>query len=296
MQLAYVANHGTKISSSQNINVPSVFGESAASDPLNIEFGKTAAVTQFFRGYSANFNSLQLQVTKRYTKGLAFTSALTWGKAQGYVTSGQDGALFFYAGPIKRNYTALDFDRAVNWAQTVTYELPFGRNQRWLTDGPASFILGGWKVSAIVTAVTGLPFSITTSSPTPGTTQTANLTGGYQVTHAVSGKANVAWFNPTPFSSPATGVFGNTGRNQFRGPADFSDNISLFKTFPVGDRFNFEIRGDAFNATNTPEFANPTAALGSTLGRITGTLGSGVGNVNGVGGPRVLQVAGKITF
>ena len=104
------------------------------------------------------------------------------------------------------------------------------------------------------------------------------------------------WFDPTTFSSPATNVIGNTQRNQFRGPADFSDNLSIFKSFPVKDRLNFEIRGDAFNATNTPEFANPVTALGSTLGRVTSTLGSGVGNVNGVGGPRVLQVAGKITF
>jgi hypothetical protein len=296
LQLAYVANHGTRIDSSQNINLPSVFGESAAQAPLNIEFGKTAAVNQFFRGYSANYQSLQLQLTRRFSKGLAFTSALTWGKAQGYVTTGQDGALLFYAGDIRRNYTVLDFDRTVNWAQTVTYELPFGRNHQLLSDGPAAYILGGWKVSAIVTAVTGLPFTVTTSSPTPGTTQTANLTGGYRVTHQVSGKANVAWFDPSTFSSPATNVIGNTGRNQFRGPADFSDNISLFKSFPIRERFNFEIRGDAFNATNTPEFANPSTSLGSTLGRITGTLGSGVGNVNGVGGPRVLQVAGKITF
>jgi hypothetical protein len=297
LQLAYVANHGTRIDSSQNINVPSVFGESAAKAPLNVEFGKTAAVNQFFRGYSANYQSLQMQLTRRFSKGLAFTTALTWGKAQGYVTSGQDGALLFYSGDTRRNYTVLDFDRTVNWAQTVTYELPFGRNHQWLSDGPAAYILGGWKVSAIVTAVTGLPFTITTSSPTPGTTQTANIgAGGYRVTHAVSGKANVAWFDPTSFSSPATNVIGNTQRNQFRGPADFSDNISLFKSFPIKDRINFEIRGDAFNATNTPEFANPVTALGSTLGRVTGTLGSGVGNVNGVGGPRVLQVAGKVTF
>jgi hypothetical protein len=296
LQIAYVANHGTRIDSSQNINLPSVFGESAASEPLNIAFHKTAAVTQFFRGYSANYESLQMQLTRRFTRGLAFTTALTWGKAQGYVTSGQDGALLFYAGDIHRNYTVLDFDRTVNWAQTVTWELPFGRGHNLLSAGPASYVLGGWKFSAIVTAVTGLPFTITTSTPTTGTTQTVNLTGGYRVTHAVSGKANVAWFDPTTFSSPATNVIGNTQRNQFRGPADFSDNISLFKTFPIKDRLNFEIRGDAFNATNTPQFANPVTSLGSTLGRITGTLGSGVGNVNGVGGPRVLQVAGKITF
>ncbi len=296
MQIAYVANHGTRIDSSQNINVPNVFGESAAQAPLNIAFGKTAAVNQFFKGYSANYQSLQMQLTRRFNKGLAFTTALTWGKAQGYVTTGQDGAVLFYSGDFHRNYSVLDFDRTVNWAQTVTYELPFGRNHKYLSDGPAAYILGGWKVSAIVTAVTGLPFTVTTSSPTPGTTQTANLTGGYRVTHQVSGKANVAWFDPTTFSSPATNVIGNTGRNQFRGPADFSDNISLFKSFPIRERFNFEIRGDAFNATNTPEFANPVTALGSTLGRVTSTLGSGVGNVNGVGGPRVLQVAGKITF
>ena len=122
-----------------------------------------------------------MQLTRRFSKGLAFTTALTWGKAQGYVTSGQDGALLFYAGDFRRNYSVLDFDRTVNWAQTVTYELPFGTKPKIPdSEGPAAYILGGWKVSAIITAVTGLPFTITTSSPTPGTTQTANLTGTYR--------------------------------------------------------------------------------------------------------------------
>ena len=62
----------------------------------------------------------------------------------------------------------LDFDRTVNWAQTVTWELPFGRNHKLLNEGPAAYILGGWKLSAIVTAVTGLPFTITTSSHDSG--------------------------------------------------------------------------------------------------------------------------------
>ena len=91
-------------------------------------------------------------------------------------------------------------------------------------------------------------------------------------------------------------MVGNTQRNQFRGPGDFSDNLSLFKSFPIFREANLDVRADAFNLTNTPEFANPSTSLGSTLGRITSTLGSGVGNVNGVGGPRVLQAAVKITF
>jgi len=91
-------------------------------------------------------------------------------------------------------------------------------------------------------------------------------------------------------------VLGNSGRNQFRGPAYVSDDVSLSKAFPIYRETNVEARFDAFNMTNTPAFALPTTAIGSNLGKITSTLGSGVGNVNGVGGPRVLQASVKFTF
>ena len=78
-------------------------------------------MTQYFIGTSTNYQSLQVQLAHRFSKGLAFTSAFTWGKAEGYVTSGQDGALLFFAGPQHRNYSVLDFDRKLNFSQTVTY-------------------------------------------------------------------------------------------------------------------------------------------------------------------------------
>src|SRR6202522_1955182 len=90
LQIAYVANHGTRIDVAQNINQPSIYGQSAAYDPLNLAFGKTAAVTQYFVGTSTNYESLQAQLTRRFTRGLAFTSAVTWGKAQNYQPSPQD--------------------------------------------------------------------------------------------------------------------------------------------------------------------------------------------------------------
>jgi len=117
-----------------------------------------------------------------------------------------------------------------------------------------------------------------------------------------------AWFDPTAFAAatacvaysaanPVPCTLGDTGRNQFRGPGYFSDNLSVFKTFPIsGERVALETRFDAFNLTNTPAFGLPNGSLGSNLGLITTTLGSGVGNVNGVGGPRVLQAAAKFTF
>ncbi len=301
LQVAYVANHGTRIDAAQNINQPTTYGQSAAFDPFNVAFGKTAAVTEYFLGYSTNYESLQVQFNRRFSKGLGFTSAFTWGKAQNYQTGAQDGGLLFWSGPVRRNYNLADFDRTLNYEQTITYELPVGKGHRYFSSGVGSYVLGGWRTSAIISAVSGLPFTITSTSATPGTTQTANQTGPYQVTHNTVGGNTASyptWFNTANFVTAPTGVVGNTQRNQFRGPGYFSDNLSLFKVFPLyHERVNLTTRFDAFNLSNTPAFGLPGATLGSsTFGQITGTLGSGTGNVNGVGGPRVLQASAKITF
>ncbi len=318
MQIAYVANHGTRIDVAQNINLPRIYGQSATYDPLNTAAlgNKTASVTEFFLGYSTNSQSLQVELKKRFTHGIGFNSAFTWGKAQGYETSAQDGALLFWAGPVRRNYTVVDFDRARNFEQTVTYELPAGHGHKYFSTGPTQFLLGGWRVSVVVSAVSGLPFTVTDNSSTTGTTQTSNLSGTYKVLHNVAG-GNISsypqWFDVGPagspnFTAPTTCqlyttanpnpcALGNTGRNQFRGPGYLSDNLSLFKSFPIFRESQLEARFDAFNATNTPAFGLPSSSRTSgTFGQITGTLGSGAGNVNGVGGPRVLQAAVKITF
>ena len=316
LQIAYVANHGTRIDAAQNINLPRIYGQSAAFDPLNIAFGKTASVTQYFLGYSTNFQSLQVQLTRRFAHGVGFTSAFTWGKAENYQTGAQDGGLLFWAGPVHRNYAVADFDRTRNFEQTVTYELPAGHGHRYFNSGFSQYLLGGWRTSAVVSAVSGLPFTITANSVTSGTTQTANLVGVYHVLHNVAGGTTTSypqWFDPgTPanpnFQAPACPTLysvanpvacpvGNTGRNQFRGPGYLSDNLSLFKSFPIFRESSLEARFDAFNFTNTPAFGLPSSSItSSTFGQITGTLGSGAGNVNGVGGPRVLQAAVKISF
>ena len=310
LQIAYVANHGTRIDVSQNINQPTTYGQSNASDPFNVAFGKTAAVTEYFLGYSTNYESLQVEFKRRFSKGIGFNSAFTYGKAQNYQTGPQDGNLLFWSGPVRRNYNLADFDRTLNYEQTITYELPAGHGHRYFSSGVGSYVLGGWRTSAVISALSGLPFTITTSSPTPGTTQTANQLAPYVVNHSVSRAANTPWFNVGSTTSPtfcspgstspvacgAAGVVGNTQRNQFRGPGYFSDNLSLFKDFPLFRESQLEARFDAFNLTNTPAFGLPNSTVGSNLGKISSTLGSGTGNVNGVGGPRVLQAAVKITF
>jgi hypothetical protein len=306
LQMAYVANHGVDISGSQNINLPSTFGGGAASDPENITFGRTAATNMYFFGFSSNYQSLQTSLTKRASKGLTFTSAFTWGKALGYI-SGDDGGLTFFIN-WRRNYAPLDFDRALNYEQSFTYELPFGHGHAFLNHGLADVILGGWRTSGIVSVVSGQPFTVqanASSLNTPGTAQTATLTGNFKKLGKI-GSGN-QWFDKTVFSQPSgcTGQstctnpgLGNTGRNQFRGPGYLQDNLSVFKRFTVFHELALETRLDVFQLSNTPQFANPNSSSisAANFGQVTSTLGSGQGSVNGVGGGRTLQGSAKFTF
>jgi Carboxypeptidase regulatory-like domain len=305
LQLAYVANHATDISGAQNINLPSVYGGGSNSDPEKATFGRTAATNEYFLPFSSNYQSLQMQITKRFSEGLAFTSALTWGKGLGYI-SDDDGGLTFFINQ-RRNYAPTDFDRRLNYEQTFTYELPFGHGHRLFNSGVGDAVVGGWKISGIVSIVSGIPFTVTasgTSLNTPGTTQTANLNGSFRKLKKIG--ASTPWFDPTVFSQPSGCTstpctnpgLGNTGRNQFRGPGYIQDNISLFKKFTVLRELALETRIDAFQLSNTPQFGQPNGGgvTAASFGTITGTLGSGQGSVNGVGGGRTLQASAKFTF
>ena len=297
LQLAYVANHGVHMPVNQNINNPSFLGGGVASEPENILYKRTAATNVVFLGFSSNYQSLQAQLNRRFSKGLALTTAFTWSKALNYA-SGDDGGLQFFA-QLRRNYAPADFDRRLNYEQSFTYELPAGRGHRYFNSGPAQFVLGGWKASGIISVVSGTPFIVNAnggSLNTPGTAQTADLVGPYRVLHGIG--AGNKWFDTTAFAQPTGVRTGNTGRNQFYGPGFIQDNLSLFKSFPLFREASIETRIEAFQLSNTPQFANPNSGTISAgnFGTITNTLGSGQGSVNGVGGGRSLQASAKINF
>ena len=110
-EVAYVANHGVRLPTSQNTNFPSTLGAGIAGAPSNIAFGRTAANFDTFQDTSSNYQSLQVKLDRRFTKGLALTSAFTWGKGMNYINtgyaddgdaSGGNGLLFF--AQKRRNY------------------------------------------------------------------------------------------------------------------------------------------------------------------------------------------------
>jgi outer membrane receptor protein involved in Fe transport len=319
MQIAYVGNHGTGIPSNLDINNPTeIYGGGNASKPEYNCAGcpstvhRVATTSKIFQGFSSNYQSLQLQLNKRFARGLGFTSAFTWGKGLGYVTADDGNVIFLTTANLRRNYAPNDFDRKLNFEQSFTYELPVGRGHRLLSSGVGAYVLGGWKLAGTISAISGLPFSVYGNGGTlntPGTAQLANLSSTYKVLGGIG--ADSPWLDKTAFSQPGgcptTGCnasnvqLGNTGRNQFRGPGYVQDNLSISKIFPIWREAALETKLDAFQMSNTPQFAVPNSGSGnlfntSTFGTITGTLGSGQGSVNGVGGARSLQASARIMF
>lgn len=309
LQLAYVGNHGTRIGSQQDMNLPLTYGGGNNSKPLYAAFGRTASTIVIDMPFSSNYNSLQAQLDRRFHNGFATSTAWTWGKGLGYVPS-DDSALLFSINK-RRNYAPNDYDRAYTLVESLTYALPFGKGHHFASSTLSSLAFGGWKLSGIISLVSGQPFTVTANASslnTPGTAQTASLVKPYRVKKGIG--TNDLWFDPTSFaqplgciSTPCTAAnvgLGNTGRNQFRGPGYIQNSFSLFKTFPFIRESSLDARIDAFQLSNTPQFGNPnstySASSSSTFGRVITTQGSGQGSVNGIGGGRSLQASVKITF
>ncbi|MDE1178324.1 MAG: hypothetical protein PW789_17250 [Edaphobacter sp.] len=98
MQVAYVGNRGVGIPGNIDINNPTTYGGGTASKPEYNCVGcpsgvhRTATTSKIFQGFSSNYQSLQVQLNKRFSHGFGFTSVFTWGKGLGYI-SGADGGV-----------------------------------------------------------------------------------------------------------------------------------------------------------------------------------------------------------
>jgi len=300
LEAAYVANHTVRAPVTFNLNAGQIFNGGAAGRPLFTRQNRNVDVNYRYAGYSNNYNSLQVKFDRRFSAGLAITTAYTWGKAMGY--SSEISGLNDYINQ-RRNYTRLDFDRTHTFVQSYVYELPFGPNKRWLQSGPGRWLLGDWQLNGALSMMTGRPmtFSSTISYNTPGTGSNPDQTGPIKILHGIAGPSGSdLWFDTSVFQQPNVGGlhFGNMGRNNVDGPGLFNLDFGIFRKFPITERWKGEFRFETFNLTNTPAFANPNTQLGSTtFGRVTNTLAGLITN-QGVGGTgsRIVQMGLRISF
>ena len=287
--IAYVGNVGRQIPAYYNLNAGLVAGAGAAGQPEFASFGRTAVTNLMGKGTNSNYNGLQMQLKHRYSNGLSTTSAYAYQKAMGFVSTTTGlGSFNFYLDPA-RDYSPLNWNRTNTFVQSFAYELPVGKNRRYLRDGIAGAVLGNWQVDGILTADSGTPLFITASGSqlnAPGNTQVPNLVKPFHRMHSIG--AGRQWFDPTSFAAPTGAVLGDLGKNVYSGPGFASFDATLQRDIPVRERYTLQLRADAFNALNHPIFSNPSVdSTSSSFGQVTGTTTSQ---------QRVLQFAATLNF
>jgi hypothetical protein len=287
----YVGTHTTRQIAFYNINAGSP-GLGVAGQPLYALYGNSATISLMDPGFSAEYNSLQTSLSRRFTHDLFLRASYTFSRAIDFTDSSGGSLSFNTPSQVSRNRALAGYDRTHIFQASWAYALPFGHSKTFLAGkGVLSAIVRDWEVNGIFSAYSGTPFTVTASGSSlnaPGNTQTANQVLPDVKTLSGIGLAH-PWFDPTAFV-PVTAVgFGNAGRNILRGPGVVNLDGSIFRTVPIGERIRFQIRGEAFNLSNTPHFDNPAASVStsSTFGRIT-TAGQGPG--------RTFRVAAHVSF
>ena len=179
-----------------------------------------------------------------------------------------------------------DFDIRHNLSVAFTYDIPFGGGRRHGTTAPAVVrtLLGGWQVSGILTAQSGIPVSpiYTFDQDRDATTdneQRPNWAPGVTSTTPVS---PTQLFDPNVFVLPPIGSRGNVGRNVIDGPGLLTFDPAFVKSFVLGgSKRSGQLRIEMFNAFNRVNFAIPSIAnltifnspteRNTTAGQITST-------------------------
>ncbi|MBL8176283.1 MAG: TonB-dependent receptor [Bryobacterales bacterium] len=272
----YVATRSTNQMGYLDYNAGQVINGGQAGRPLFAQFGRTSATNVVQPFGTTMYDSLQATALKRMAPGFALNMAYTWSKVIGYVDNNDGGPSVQSLVHFERNRTVRNYDRTHNLQISNIWELPFGKGQKWATDGVGAKLLGGWQVNNILSFFTGAPFTVTSGGATlnmPGATQTAD-----QVKDKVQKLGGVGrgtpFYDPTAFIPVARNDrrFGNTAMNLLRGPGSSNWDLSIFRRFQVSERFKLEFRGEAFNFTNTPHFNNPGGNVDNFNPEITNPL------------------------
>jgi hypothetical protein len=296
--IAYVGNHAIRQQINQDINAANP-GGGQAGRALNLAYGPNTSNTEEY-SYTpiagSRYAGLQTQLSHLSTKNVSTGVIYTWSKAQDAADDGESGKFLFANAPyLRQNFALAGYDRTNNLRWWTVSALPFGKGQPFIQKGLLSYVVGGWKVNTILSCVSGTPMTVTASSGllnAPGNTQVADRVQGAVAILRSNVNGFRQYANPAAFRdvSTAAGVtiprFGNSGRNPIRGPGFFNLDTGLKKTFPIRDNFNLQFVAEAFDVTNTPQFANPNLLVtNSAFGQLV------TSNAN-----RTVRLSGRITF
>lgn len=210
-------------------------------------------------------HSGQVQLRRRLRNGLTAQVQYTLAKAE-------DDATAFIGASTAGNVIAQDwrnldaewgpsnFDQRHNVTAGFQYTSGVGVAGGTLLEGWRGALLKNWTVTSQITTGSGMPFTPVYNIAVPGTATIGSVRA--QMTGAPV-EADGYYVNPAAFTVPASGTWGNAGRNSIRGPAQFSMDGGVTRTFLLGDRFQMDWRIDARNVLNRVTYSNINSNIGS---------------------------------
>jgi hypothetical protein len=332
-EVAYVGEHGVKIQVLADLNQASPNPETATCNPNPNEQGGCLNLAQrrpiptfttieetLPEGYLI-YNGLQTKLEHRTSHGLYLLNSFTWSRAE----DNAEGHLEEVDGDSGRinlqdpqgNKGPSGYNQPLNEVLTLVYDLPFGKGRTFGTDAPSWMqqILGGWQITAINNADSGMPVNITYSAPANQSASTilaqrpneipGNLVLPKKQRIKINGNQDILTLQNPVLEKALEGItvnpllslptvnqtYGNAGRNSVRFDPFYQLDLGLHKQFalrPQGTSFDFRV--EAFNVLNQTNYAFPSSSYSPT------STSFGVVAAGSTFPARILQFAGKIIF
>jgi hypothetical protein len=242
---------------------------------------------------ASKYHSLQVNLRRRYAKGLTLSMAYTW--SHNLTNTRQPNAS---TRPQDPNCSACEWgnapeDRHQTLVINHLYELPFGKGRSFVNHGILAQVVGNWDLSGVWTMYSG-----TYSSPAQsGSISNANATGGAANSTErpdrirdgnlpVDQRTIDKWYDVGAFVAPAQYTFGNAALGIIENPGYFGVDLGIFRNFQIHERYRAAFRWEMFNAFNRANFGAPNTTLGATTaGQISTTLPA-----------RIMQASLKLNF
>jgi hypothetical protein len=287
---------GTNCSTTKNENSRFALTIANPAQGNQIEGGGAGSVVVNDVGY-ASYNGMVATLQHRLSATFSLLANYTWSKCLDIADGQGDIAAGLYQNPANPRgdwgpcgFDYRDIENFVIVARSNFNDLP--RAERLLVDN--------WEFAPLVHITTGAAVNVTSgvdNSLTDEAQDRPNRVAGVnpyaEVTFSrASGEANREYLNPAAFAQVTApcgastngcaevGTFGDVSRNAFRTPPYFQFDAQVSRLFPLHERLNLDLRLEAFNVLNHPDFGSPTAGLSSsTFGQISSTAGGNAARV-----------------
>jgi hypothetical protein len=288
MELQYVGSRTVHADSSTAVNIPQ---PGAGAVQSRRPFPVLNSFTTIRWDGWADFHAFTAKINRRFSRGLTFSGNYTWSKslddASDPGTTNNEYNLPQNVYDLAAEKSLSSFDHRHRFVASAVYDLPAASQKNgWL-----KVLTGGWQTGAIFSVQTGAPFTVNlpvgTDPANIGTVNGINIERPNLIGDPNSGpKIPQEWFNTAAFATPAALTFGSAGRNVVYGPGYADLDLSLQKNIPLRERFQLQLRGEAYNAFNRANFDIPGRIFGSsTFGQISSAENS-----------RQMQFAVKLVF